>query len=176
MSALQPKFSLMNSKAKLANVNPRAELHGEDKLLAVDLTVEVTGTNNVLSEFHPSLKSAFYKKDDAAQGELIDDDNHLPQLKFPEIEGFKWQHELDNYKVVVHYGIGGPSDITMQECKVDSFKFTTKEGGTVVTKFRIQCHPTPEETGKLCGLIQQDINLSLVHVAPAANEEFQEAA
>jgi len=58
-------FSLKNQAAKLTNVNPRAELHGQDKKLAVDLKFEIKVSNDVLSEFDPSLKGSLYKKADA---------------------------------------------------------------------------------------------------------------
>jgi hypothetical protein len=49
-------FSLANQAAKLTNVNPRAELHGQDKKLAVDLKFEVKTSNDVLSEFDSSVE------------------------------------------------------------------------------------------------------------------------
>ena len=71
-------FSLKNQAAKLTNVNPRAELHGQDKKLAVDLKFEIKVSNDVLSEFDASLKGSLYKKADDGQGDLIADPGHLP--------------------------------------------------------------------------------------------------
>ena len=62
-------FSLANQAAKLVNVNPRAELHGADKKLAVDLKFEIKVSNDVLSEFDPSLKGSLYKKADDGEYE-----------------------------------------------------------------------------------------------------------
>lgn len=172
-----PKFSLISAGAKLRNLNIRAEKHGEDRELAADLSLEVTSSNNVLSEFHPALKSAFYQKESAnVQGELINDANHLPERKFPQIHGIRWDQELDNYKAVIHIGIGGISDVTMLDCKVNKFHFQLKEGGSVATGFRLQCHPSPEEVGKLSKFVDQEISISLVHVPPAANEDMADAA
>ena len=71
-------FSLRNQAAKLTNVNPRAELHGQDKKLAVDLKFEIKVSNDVLSEFDASLKGSLYKKADDGQGDLIADPKRKP--------------------------------------------------------------------------------------------------
>ena len=57
-------FSLANQAAKLTSVNPRAEIHGTDHVMAADLKFEIKVGNDVLSEFDPSLKSSLYKKAD----------------------------------------------------------------------------------------------------------------
>lgn len=172
-------LSLSNQKAKLANLNLRAELHGEEKETAADLTIEATVSNDTLSEFHPSLKSAFYQKADEAQGELIADPGHLPATKFPNLGmPLKWEQSLEGYQVTVHFGIGGPSDVVLDDCKVDTFRFDCKEGGSVGIKFRVQAHPSAEQIGKLSGLIQNDIELTLLPPEEQGQqeEEYEEAA
>ena len=57
-------FSLDRKTVKLVNVNPRAEKHGDENALACDLKFEIRASNDVLSEFHHSLKSALYKEPD----------------------------------------------------------------------------------------------------------------
>jgi hypothetical protein len=168
-------FSLNEAKAKLSSLNLRAELHGEDKHPAADLGIEASVSNDILSELHPSLKSAFFKKADEAQGELIEDPSHLTALKFPNIgQPLKWDQEFQGYETIVHFGIGGPSDVVLRDCKVDSFKIECKEGGTVGIKFRIQAHPSQEQVGKLYELIQSEIDLTLL--PPEEQEELKEAA
>jgi hypothetical protein len=157
-------FSLEKQQAKLDNVNPRAEIHGPDKVLAVDLKISFKSSNDVLSEFDPFLKSSFYTKGDQAQGELIDDANHLPVLKFPLINSaLPWDKEYSGYETIVHLGLGGKnSDVEMIECQVDKFKFELLDGGSVIVHFRVICHPKESELGKLCSLIQQEIEVSLI--------------
>ena len=50
-------FSLHNQAAKLMSVNPRAEINGTDHVMAADLKLEIKVSNDLLSEFDPSLKS-----------------------------------------------------------------------------------------------------------------------
>jgi hypothetical protein len=168
-------FSLQNQKAKLVNLNLRAEMHGEDHKTAADLTIEVTVSNDTLSEFHPSLKSSIYHKGDAAQQELLKDEGHHPALRFPNLSmPLKWDSELNGYQAIVHYGIGGKSDVVLNECQVDGFRFDCKEGGSVAIKYRVIAHPSPEQVGVLSGLIQNEIDMSLL--PPEEQPELQQAA
>lgn len=168
-----PMFSLANQAAKLTSVNPRAEIHGSDHVMAADLKFEIKVGNDILSEFDPALKASIYKKGDPAQGELIDEPGNLPALKFPLMGKIKWGKDLFGYEVVVHYGLGGTSDIHLLDCQVDNFTFDCQDGGTVVVSFRVIAHPEPAELGRLCEMIQQSVEISLIE---PEFEEMQAAA
>lgn len=154
-------FSLQQQEVKLGNCNPRCELHGEDHVLAADLSIEVMLSNDVLSEFDPQLKGALYWKGNDDQGELIDEPGHLPSLRFPEMSPFKWAKDLAGYDATIHIGFSGSSDIKLTDCAIDKFVFTPEEGGTVRVNFRIQCHPNKVQCGELCELQQQHIDITL---------------
>lgn len=156
-------FSLNEQRAKLSNVNLRAELHGEDPKVAVDLKIEIKVSNDVLSEFDSDLKASLYKKDsDAAQGQLIDEPGHLPALKFPQMAPIKWGWSGAGYETVINYGISGKDDVVLLATDVDTFRFECCDGGTVGVSFRIVAHPTPDEIGRLSGLVQREITLTLI--------------
>lgn len=170
-------FSLQNQKAKLTNVNPRAELHGQDKKLAVDLKIEIKVSNDVLSEFDPSLKSRLYKKADEGRAELISEPGHLPALKFPLMGAVKWDKKLAGYETVIHYGVSGTQDIHMIECEIDNFRFDCQDGGTVGVAFRVIANPESTDLGRLCEMIQQEVEMSLIEPAiESVQELFKEAA
>ena len=166
-------FCLKNQAAKLVNVNPRAELHGQDKKLAVDLKFEVKLSNDFLSEFDPSLKSAIYRAADAGEGDLLaNEPGNLPKLKFPMMGAIKWGKQLAGYEVVIHYGISGTQDIHLCETDVDNFRFHCQDGGTVVVAFRVIAHPESNDLGRLCEMIQQEVEMSLIE--PEAEPESLE--
>lgn len=165
-------FTLENQKAKLINVNPRAEKHGDENALACDLKFEIRTSNDVLSEFHHSLKSAFYKEPD--QGNLIDEPDTLSQLKFPDMGPISYGMELVGHELVVHYGIGGKSDLSIDDCRVNHFRLHPQEGGTVIVTFRVQGNPSEHVIGKLCSMIQEEIDISLT--APGESQLDLEAA
>jgi hypothetical protein len=167
-------FQLTDQRAKLTNVNPRAELNGTDHKLAADLQIEVKVSNNFLKEFDSGLKDAFYMRSEGEQLEfdVIADVDHRTKLRFPLMGGpIKWTKDLTGYVVLISYGLGGSSDISMGDCKIDKFSFLLQEGGTVVASWRILAHPESADLGKLCELIQQEITLSLT---PPKEEDLQQ--
>lgn len=171
-------FSLKNQAAKLTSVNPRAELHGQDKKLAVDLKFDIKVSNDVLSEFDPSLKSAIYRAADTGEGDLLaDQPGVLPKLKFPLMGAIKWGKAFAGYETVIHYGVSGTQDIHLIETDVDNFRFDCQDGGTVVVSFRVIAHPESSELGRLCEMIQQEVEMSLIEPEPESLEQaFGEAA
>ncbi len=168
-------FFLDEQNCKLSGFNPRAEFNGPDeKRSAGDLSIETKMSNDVLSMFDPKLKAAFYEKDNEDQGELIDAPHHLTKLRFPLLQNtMKWGEEFSEQTIIVNYGIGGPSDIKLIECKVKKFVFEFQEGGTVHMSFSVQAHPDQESAGKLCSLIQQEVKIS---IRPPNDAEKSETA
>jgi hypothetical protein len=158
-------LELKDQKAKLASVNPRAENHGDEKKPAVDLKFETTCASDVLIPFHPELRATVFKKPD--QPDLLnqDDEPGLTALRFPSLGPLKWDWEGVNYNLTVDYGLGGDSDIELEDCKVDGVRFEPLNGGSVTVTFRVIAHPDEGDTGKLCQLIQQDTVISLVKAA-----------
>jgi hypothetical protein len=84
----------------------------------------------------------------------------------------KWDFEGTGYKVTVDYGLGGESDIVLHDCKVDKFVFDPQNGGTVITGFRIICHPDSDQVGLLCDRIQQDIEITIEPPVPTTAGEL----
>lgn len=155
-------FHLNEHEVRMVNVNVRPELHGEEAVTAVDLKIEAKMPNNILFEFDPSLKLILYVKD--PNPELIDQPEHLTKLRFPQI-GYpiKWDEEIIGAKAVFHLGVSGKrSDVTLEMCDVNEFRFEPQEGGTVVVTFRIQTKPDEKQLGKLGMMAGCDVILSVV--------------
>lgn len=167
---------------KIANVNPRSEKHGPDELHpAVDLSITLDAPNTILSTFDGALLSSLYTKHEGAghggeQQSLdgVEELSAFPNLRFPAMGGLKWAKDLVGYTLVIQHGLGGASDITLLDCKVNNFKIDPKEGGTVELKFRVQCSTSLDERtlGKLSLLIQNEVPIMLT--APEAKQEQQD--
>lgn len=56
------QFALTEAtEARLVNVNPRREKHGQTKVPAVDLRLEITAPNTILDQLKgPELRAALY--------------------------------------------------------------------------------------------------------------------
>lgn len=168
-------FALERQKAKLVNLNARAEKHGDQHVPAADLDFSFDAPNDVLSEFDPALKSSLYRRADSNgdQQDLLDTPGYLPNLRFPAMSAFKWEAKMVGGQLTVHYGTSERSDIVMDVAKADSFKFEPKDGGTVLVSFRAAVHPSEKQFGKLCSLIQEDVEISLAPPSagqPAADQ------
>jgi hypothetical protein len=169
-------FELTEQASKVVNVNPRPELHGEDPKPAADLHFEAKLSNDCLAMFAPSLRSSLYMKDDA-QPDLVSqaDPSHRTKLQFPKLGApLKWKDEIAGATVTVHYGATERSNIVLANCTVGKFELEPEEGGTVVVGFRVQCHPTEEQAGKLCMMV--GLMMPVTVTPPAAAEELKAAA
>jgi len=98
--------------------------------------------------------------------EQQEEDGALTELVFPQMGAIKWDYTGTGYHLTVGYGVGGKSDIKLMDCKVDKFKFTPYGGGSVGIEFRVIVHPEVKDVGKLCDMIQQEIEIKLVPPAP----------
>lgn len=160
-------FSLNRTDVKLLHVNARAEKHGDDNVLSLDLKMEFKGENKFLDDFAPGLREALYwKKEDGQVGELFG--GFRPNLRFPDVAPIKWTHEYAGYSLEIESGIDDDSHILLDGCEVNNFSFQCEEGGTVVITFRVQCHPDEEQAGHLLGQIQNVLTIKLTPPDPNA--------
>lgn len=167
-------FNLSKTSAKLNSFNIRAEKHGEENVPAGDLKLSIKAANTILDIFDPKLREALYQNLAAEQGqeEVAGLAPTLPNLRFANMEGpFKFSDECSGYKLVLDYGLGGDSNITLTGCKVNNFQATCEEGGTVELSFRVQISdPSADVIGLLGVNVQHDIVIDLeapVVAAPA---------
>jgi hypothetical protein len=168
-------FDLDKQLVKLTNVNARMEKHGEDNVLAADIAIDARMPNEVLSMFSPTLKNAIYFRDESIQGELIDDKTHAPNLRNPKLGTLKWDDTFEHIQFRVHHGVRDEDDIVFSDSKIDHFKFTCQEGGTVVVSFRVQVHPNETDAAKLLTMIQSEVHVSLISEI-GDQSDFKQAA
>ena len=150
-------FELTKQPAKMT-VHVRPEIHGEDRISAMDLKFTAACSNEVLTYFDGFLKSALYKRD-PVQEDM--DTSHLPTIKFRELGPLKWEYLGLGYELVVHFGATGKGDIKQLECQVDKFKFTLQDGGSVIVEFRVIVHPGEKDAGKLYSMTGQQVEITL---------------
>ena len=162
-------FSLIQNPVRLEHVNPRMEKHGDDHVPACDLKISFRASNDVLSEFDPSLKSSLYARPD--DPDLADEPGYLPVLRFPLMGKVKWGKEFAGYSLTYHAGIDERSDIKLDLVDLDRFGFVCMEGGTVEVSFRAKCAPDAKVIGALCGVMQSEISVTLMPPAGGYDSE-----
>lgn len=165
---MQLEFSEQQN-AKLKSLNIRTEMHGDAHVTAADLNLSFKLPNDRLAYFHPTLKHSLYEKDDAAQGELMDDPHHLTKLRFPQMKNsIKWDWSGIGYTLRVAVGISNKDDVIIGDCKVVKPEIDPQDGGTIILDIQVQCRPAPGQLGQLSEMLSNDILVTLT--APEASD------
>ncbi len=148
-------FTLSKSTATLESLNLRTEKNGPDKVPAADLKISAPQSADVLAHFSPTLKNFLFHTEgtlDLAGGFALRDGHLCYPLARDE--------EMTGATVEIGYGPGAP--IAFQDAKVNAFRLTPIDGGSVIVGFRVQCKPTPEQVAKLYTLQETGIELSVI--------------
>ncbi|WP_423459953.1 hypothetical protein [Ottowia sp. VDI28] len=170
---------------KLTSVNFRKEIHGDEHVQAVDLTMGVDVPNTLLDIIQPGLREALYFNIDASRGQvtIVDLPETLPNLRFPRLNGGKFslddkKNKLAGYELFIDYGLGDDrSNMVFDCCKVVKRAIETKEGGTVHLSWQVQYSGDrldQETCGKLALLEQDLIAIRLIPPVVTADPEPEE--
>ncbi|MCZ4330742.1 hypothetical protein [Castellaniella denitrificans] len=157
-------LSLAQQVGQFTNFNLRTEKHGPDNVPGADLKVTTTLSNDVLAEFHPTLKSMLFRKPNPGEEDLVDKAGEAGEtrLRFgSNINAIRWVHQIVGAGFTVHYGTG-KSDIELTDTTIDGFVIEPMDGGSVVVSFRVKCNPDEKQVGKLSTLMGGEIEFSLV--------------
>lgn len=156
------------TKAKLIDVNPRSERHGDELVPAIDLRFQLDIGNHILATYHPELLEWLYHE--AAQGQLpgVQPNAEKAALRFPQLgQPLHWKDESVGNALTIDYGIGGESNVTLAGGKVHKHVITAKEGGTVSVAFTYSAalpgtHDVSESAvGRLGTRVQHDVHILL---------------
>lgn len=161
-------FSITAQECRM-HFHSRSNKHGNERVPAATLQLTFRTSNDVLSEFSPELKSSLYRRPHPGEGDMaddadirLDDPNYLPRLKFPNMKNkVSIDDKIVGATVTVHHGIGGKSDLVLDECLVDKFSFDPQDGGTVVVSLNVACDPSTSQAGELHGKQDQDVFITI---------------
>jgi hypothetical protein len=165
--------------AKLTDLEVLSQKDREpDANPGIALFFSATMSNHCLTMFDGYLRSACYAKASGAppqqQGlEGVEPVTDMPSLTaIGEALGqFGWHGELTGCLLCIDHGMGGKSDIELDDCKVSNYRIQCKEGGTVIIKFKVEAPDVAEIVfGKLSKLKSQDVKITLVQHAVEQEE------
>lgn len=73
-------LALQNYIGQFLNFNLRAEKHGDESVPGADLKISIVTSNDILAEFHPSLKAMLFRAPEPGEMDMVDkaqdDDPH----------------------------------------------------------------------------------------------------
>lgn len=160
-------LALTNKPAKLASINLRSELHGDEHVPALDLGFSFDTSNDELDMLGKMMRSAFYYKARgeaaAAQGSLegVEPVSDTPNRRLTSVA---MPLKLEAEWTAFHCGIGSGAvskPIELSDCTVAVRHVDMKEGGTVSWLVRVQVSKPGRIVDKLSTLLQTEVELSL---------------
>lgn len=163
------RFELKKVRAQL-NYQSRVEKAGPKKNEpAATAHLTIISSNDLMHMLESKLKESFYRKE-IPQDEPVDladqmaaPKDGLTRLKFSKLQPeFEWYDVFDDYTMVIPYGIDDTTAIKLEGCKVDAFRLTPMEGGSMKTKLNVAIYPDEEQAGKLHTLNGSEITVSLI--------------
>lgn len=155
------KFELPNSTpSKMVDIKILAKKNGQKELTpAVQLRFMVELPNSALVMFDPALREFLYEKTeqgdaggDQATLEGVPEVSELPNLTRAanQLGALQWAGGVVGATLHIDHGLGGASDMDLQDCEVSKFKIDPKEGGTCQISFTVDAIGVDERTfGKL---------------------------
>ena len=167
------QFSMQDRNVKVASVNPRAEKHGEDNVLAADIKIQANCASTVLDHFEPKLRSLLFRKPAVGEQQAlpVDGNEGMTGIRCPELGELSWDAELTGYTMKITRGMGLAEPLLIDGVDLKKFRFSPLEGGTVAISFNVVCHPDTEQMGQLCDLIQEEVELTLIAPKAAAQKK-----
>lgn len=164
-----PQLSIPEwTTARLVSVTPRQECHGEDKVVALTMRFRISGHNEMLDQFDPTLRRALFAGKDEIQGirALPGVDEPTPHLRHKVLEGVRHglPHKTEGATVMVDYGIeGDEKPITMGDAKVDKFSAAGYDGGSSDTEFNVSTSDIDgEELGIICSQLGSEFPIKVI--------------
>lgn len=158
----------------ITNTNPRRELHGEERVRAIDIAWSMTGENTLLDLIEPGLREHHYCNHalKAGQESLPDMIIPLPNLRRPKLptayhyaKGEKWR----GYRFVWDWGTE-EAHVDFTDVVLANLHYELNEGGSVTIMGTIQYNGDELENndlyGELSGLASEG-EISVMLLAPA---------
>ncbi len=155
--------------ATLTSITPRTEKHGDDDVFAVSFGLKITGQNTLLDKLSPTLRHALYRAEDENTETLPGVEQSTPVLRATGIELLTLKGALQGLTIEIEHGIDEAAPIRLGDCKVDHFRVSPMQGGSVDLLFRVGSNDIDAtEAGLLCSHLKQEISFTLT--APKMQE------
>lgn len=135
------------TKAKVLTVEVLSQKNRQpDEDPGVKMKLELQFSNDMLAHFDGFLKGALFTKGASSESArtaqldgipVVSDMPNLSKIGM-KIGRFSWDEELTGYTLTIDRGLGGKSNLTVTDCILSDWKFTPKEGGTVIARVSIE--------------------------------------
>lgn len=143
----------------IEHVNPRIEMHGEERKPALDIKLTVTLPNSYLDELSPTLRPSLFGPSDDLLGR---DEVNLTVVKNPELGALKWDAPaVQGVKLTFHLGSRIRDNFTVADAKLAIVRIEPKPGGTFEYTFKVSIATHNNEASKLHPLMRSTVPATL---------------
>lgn len=165
-------FELLNpTKAKLLDVVVLSQKNrAPDENPGAKLNFEIQLSADILAHFDGHLKGFLFTKNSGTEGAKQAALDGIPEASdMPNLTGigmkigkFPWNQELTGYELVIDHGMGGKkSDLVIDDGLLSNWRFTPKEGGTVIARMSFEsANVTEAQFGRLAKMKSRDIEIT----------------
>ena len=174
-------IEIIKTQALVRDVNLRAEIHGDETVVATDISLEFSVSNQKLKLLDPGLLASLYKlgpnADSSSQESLDIEEGHLPHLRYPHLTKFPWAYEGEGYEFqLINDSLHGDQVISIPDCKLKRITVELQDGGTIKLRCQVQGHPSTDVIGELCDYIKAKVPVSLIPPKVDEDDGQQELA
>lgn len=164
-------FALDKHEAKITNINLRAEKHGSERKLGVDISLKLQAGNGSLDGLEKGLRQSLFRK--AQKGEqidLIEGADGLVAVKHPCLGSIPINGEYTGYEVDIDGMLEATETLPLVDVKLKNFVIDALEGGSVVISFKAQALVDLDEIAELAdAFIRETVRVTLT--PPTAQAE-----
>jgi len=123
-------------EGNVTNINLRREKHGDDRVVAVDISFALEASPEIIDQLLPNGNETFEKM-------LYTDDGILKQSN---LEEMKISAEFDKHVVVLNNtALDDEQAKEFDDAKICKFKVSPRNGHVIDLNLQIQLHPSEEQ-------------------------------
>ena len=126
---------LTPTEAHVASVTNRTEAHGDDRVPALSIGLEIEAANTLLDQIDANIRQALYKAVDG-QEQLPGVEPSTPVLRCHSIDHAVLTTVHEGWTLTIDDSIDDSAPMKFGGVKVDKFKVDAKQGGSIVLKLR----------------------------------------
>lgn len=123
------------TEAKVCSVTNRTEQHGDDRVPALSIGLEIEAANTLLDQIDPNIRQALFKAVEG-QEQLPGVEPSTPVLRCHSIDHAVLTTVHEGWTLTIDDSIDDSAPMTFGGVKVDKFKVDAKQGGSIVLKLR----------------------------------------
>jgi len=166
-------FNLDKHPAQISNVNTRIERHGDERQLAVDVSMSIKVGSDTINALEPGLRGSLFRAPGSGEQVSLLNDSALTAVKHPCLKPVQLSQKFPGYEMTVApFGSDDDDGDFFVDVELKGFTVEAHEGGSCSITFKAGIAvDTGEAKALLEALIREDALLTLVPPKAQAQQD-----